>query len=694
MANRTITLNGLTAAFVSEANPDINYAQASYYNILKVSKYLTDAPDDLLLRKWVLIKFEDPPANIRRYKLVKGVAKVYLEEKYDSSKNPTIVVFGVDAFDPSTVTWNGKPSRTQDAGYVKPGSAQTLSKYVNLPTIEYSGSTAASPAYFAKYAATSGVGIEFAPFYDGLAVSYSSYARIYTPSAPSSRAPSLTITYDDSVTVDYALEGNGKTSGYVDYRLQQEFSWKWSKITSGIYSIGDPIQERATFYWKPASGGAYTGINVSGSTNTVTIPAYTFPSTGILWYVEAYDGEGLRYVTPTYVNTTGDSIAVATPLSPVSAIVDKAKTITFSWEISNDSGSTPTGSDIRFSEDGGDSWQTPIHINGETATYVSAENRFATGEVLWQVRAYNADGVAGNWSASASFIAYGAPEAPIVTADSAPFTTIRWQATGQAAYKITVDGRTYGPYGGTEKVYKLPEPLPDGVHTIRVYVQNQFGIVSDAGEYQTTIQNVPGTPIFVEGDAGIDIHLSWDSESSDDTYFIYRDGIKIGKTNYSAFTDRTALGAHEYYVLQALPGGYYTKSNVVTLTGFVDCPAIALLSGGEFFMLELSEDANRTQTITKTGEVAYNQYSGAKYPEAEIGEAESLTATGDVSFTAAQEADARSFESMLKKAVIYKTPGGEVVVGILQGFTRRDPRFFKSYSFQVTQMERRDFVNA
>ena len=146
--------------------------------------------------------------------------------------------------------------------------------------------------------------------------------------------------------------------------------------------------------------------------------------------------------------------------------------------------------------------------------------------------------------------------------------------------------------------------------------------------------------------------------------------------------------------MQAIKNGYYTKSNSVTLSTEVRCPMLALLSGGEFLALELSTEADRSQTVTRSGEVVYVQYSGAKHPEAEVGEAESLTVTGDGSFTAEQEAEARRFEAMLKKPVIYKTPGGEVVVGVLQGFTRRDPKFFKSYAFQVTQMEWRDFTDA
>lgn len=221
--------------------------------------------------------------------------------------------------------------------------------------------------------------------------------------------------------------------------------------------------------------------------------------------------------------------------------------------------------------------------------------------------------------------------------------------------------------------------------------QYQFKVYNAVGEVYSNISTFTYDSLATR-------HISdiYDTDLYPETghFLIYRDGSLIGKTRRNSFLDRTALGAHEYFVIQALAGGYYTKSNTVTLSTEVRCPMIALLSGGEFLALELSAEADRSQTITKSGEVAYIQYSGAKYPEAEIGEAESLTVTGDWSVTADQEAEARRFEAMLKKPVIYKTPGGEVVVGVLQGFTRRDPRFFKSYGFQVTQMEWRDYTNA
>jgi len=607
-----------------------------------------------------------------------------------------------------------------------------------------------------------------------------------------------------SFTVKYAAQSqavpvNSPTSGTIIVTQAQTFQVAL-EASAPVY---EPFSvDSATFFWRAGEAGNYTSaaMTPNGNSASITIPAGTFPSGNIQWYASTTDNTGRTTQTDVFTLSTLNAAVEAVPLAPNNTVENNTGDIIFSWDFLSLDGGASAGAQLQKSADG-TSWSDLASVPAGLNSIAVPGSGFAAGRVFWRVRAQNGAGDWSDWSTALSFQVFGAPVISSVTGDGKPFLTVNWQVEGQLAYKIEVDGKTYGPYRGeSTRSFTLPEPLPDGLHVVKVAAQNRYTLWSAWAEANVSVANVPGAEITVaEGTGSPDIGVnyfnatpppeivktlpervvqnsgtfvlvcqtanrmvsyqwqeqapgsaSWSNMSGantaiktiaahsandgykfrcrvyndlgevytnvttftygspaymSDTYdtdlypetghfLIYRDGVLIGKTRRNYFTDRKALGAHEYYVLQVLPGGYYTKSNVVTLTGFVDCPAIAPLSGGEFLLLELSEDANRTQTITKTGEVSYIQYSGAKYPEAEIGEAESLTATGDVSFTAAQEADARRFEAMLKRAVIYKTPGGEVVVGILQGFTRRDPRFFKSYSFSVTQMERRDFVNA
>ena len=594
------------------------------------------------------------------------------------------------------------------------------------------------------------------------------------------------------------------TSGIINAQLARSFAVAL-RASGPVY---DPFTiAAATFCWRSGTSGTWTEVTMtaSGSGASVTIPAGTFPSGTIQWKASATDNTGRTTETAEYTLTTLNADIDAAPLSPINTVESGSSPIVFRWSYGSIDGSAQSKAELQFSTNG-TSWSNDniVLITGSKTSYTAPANTFNGGSVYWRVRAYNRSNTAGPWSAAVSFVVFAAPIVRGVTGTDRPFSTISWQVEGQLTYKIEVDGRLYGPYFGADvRSFDLPEPLADGLHTVRVAAQNQYGLWSEWAEGTVNISNQPGSAVSISGvsvngspvivisgplapyissqprdvqsasadvimetfvvSRGAAVNYQWQrlagsmwistSESGNRTnrititpsesisgrkyrlriqtpvgimfsreatfiyadptmatspfdngvylpdtgyFLVYRDGKMIGKTYAlrSNFIDRAALGTHEYFVIQVLPRGYYTKSNTVTVTAAVDSPMIAPLAGGDFLKLELSESANRSQTITKGGEVEYIQYSGAKYPEAEIGEAESLTVTGDVSFTAEQEADARHFESMLKNAVIYKTPGSACVVGVLKGFQRRDPQFFKSYSFNVTQMEWRDYVDA
>lgn len=185
-------------------------------------------------------------------------------------------------------------------------------------------------------------------------------------------------------------------------------------------------------------------------------------------------------------------------------------------------------------------------------------------------------------------------------------------------------------------------------------------------------------------------------------FLIYRDDVLIGKTFIGQFTDRVVLGKHSYYVLQTLPGGYYTKSNTVTAAAQVECPTIEALqidydpAGYPITFpveLRLSENADREARVTISQEVAYTQYAGDTYPEAEIGEHRTKSIELDVAALMQDKIFARDFEALIGKDVIVKTPAGEVVIGPLPGVNRRDPRMTRSWTFVIRQSNWRDFVD-
>jgi len=168
-------------------------------------------------------------------------------------------------------------------------------------------------------------------------------------------------------------------------------------------------------------------------------------------------------------------------------------------------------------------------------------------------------------------------------------------------------------------------------------------------------------------------------------YYVYRDGELLDRTTEAHYEDRTALGEHTYVIFNRLINNNAAKSNAVTLTVAVRCLTIGLLSGGPWQTLRWSDRENRELTLTRSREVRWTHYAGAKYPEADVGEAEDLVGSFDAAWLANNREQADAFEDLLGEEVVVKTPRGVVVVGVLAGFDRRDPRFYKSYSFEVRQ---------
>lgn len=509
-----------------------------------------------------------------------------------------------------------------------------------------------------------------------------------------SSAAQFTVKYN---AVSQVVPVNSPTSGVISASIDETFQIAL-EASGPVYSPF--VVQEATYYWRSNEMGSFTAVAMTpgGNTASVTIPAGTFESGTLEWYASATDTTGRTTQTETFTLTALVADIEAAPLSPINTVEAGNAPIIFRWRYGSIDGSPQSWAELQYSTDG-NTWMTFGSSTGPGTSYTAPADTFPGRTIQWRVRAYNADDIAGPWSSPVSFVVVGATVITAVEGDGKPFLTVSWQTLDQLAYEVRIDGQIFGPYRDeSARRLQVREPMADGIHNIAVRAQNRYSLWSAWKEAQTYVQNVPGAAVVIAEAAGsgagtAGLTITGGEQTGD--FLIYRDGSLIGRTAGRSYTDRTVSpGAHEYFVIQALAGGYYTKSNKMTLSTEVRCPMLALLSGGDFLALELSAEADRSQTITKGGEVVYVQYSGAKFPEAEVGEAESLTVTGDGSFTAQQEAEARRFEAMLKKPVIYKTPGGEVVVGVLQGFTRRDPKFFKSYGFQVSQMEWRDYSDA
>lgn len=389
--------------------------------------------------------------------------------------------------------------------------------------------------------------------------------------------------------------------------------------------------------------------------------------------------------------TIADTLATATPLSPINSVEDGSAAITLRWSLSNASGIAPTKTDLQISTDGS-TWSDLATVTGGASSYAVPGDTFAAGSVYWRARAYNRDNVAGSWSAAVSFIVIAAPAAPTVLCDGAPFATITWRGNGQQAYRVTVDGKVYGPFFGTDKSFTLRDYLADGEHSVSVEIQGSYGLWSTPGVYDFTVENVPGDPVTLSVRFGIDAELSWTTESAVADFLIYRDGVQVGHTNSDRFVDRLSLGKRSFSVVNRLADGNYTRSNVVTGLLWLEGVAIAAFSGGEWVYLPLSDKSDREQAYTRSRDYSLRHITGAKLPFLEISPYEDRQGSYDCAFRC--EDQAAPLLALLGSPVIVKARGKNVLVGPFASVNKVQGDFFVSFSFTVPASHYEDYVDA
>ena len=454
------------------------------------------------------------------------------------------------------------------------------------------------------------------------------------------------------------------------------------------------IQTGADLEWS-SDGTIWTSLgHVDGPEQSFESPAGVFSAGTYYWRVRAYnaDGDVGPWSDPATLSTI-DSTMYAVPRHPISEIVETNSETVFAWGYNSDTGTTPTRTDLQYSRNGAE-WTDLATLGSGVLTYTTPAGFFLAGTVYWRARVYNHNDVAGPWCDSVSFISFGAPEMPSVSVDAVPFATLRWQVAGQDAYRIEIDGKSYGPYFGSQKNWTVPEPLEDGRHTARVYIQGAYALWSQPGEIVFEVSNIPGRPVILSGSFDRDAALRWRSEDATADFLIYRDGVQIGHASGYSFTDRTVLDYHSWKVINRLPGGYYTASNTVSGTLCTEGLALALLSGGPWIDLTLSENPIRTTTAAAGRSVILRQFAGREYPDAEAAPYKTLQISFDVSWTPAQAAQARAFEALIGEAVIFKEPGEEAFVGVLSAFQRSHSFPARSYTATVQRIHWREYVDA
>ena len=623
--------------------------------------------------EYLILGFNQMPAALRRNRLLSVQINAYVKNNSGYSQALGLVKTAPDSFSdftPSATNWNNTPEDSLWNGCG--GFSITGSDWRQVDLIGDSRSQDKKKAT-ARAMTTRPIklGLESGRFY-------------FSVSTP----PTLTVEYDDSIVIQSRIRASGKMAGYVNPHQPQTFAWYFEDYDfTGYQCAGDPEQTSATFYWRVHGDSTWTTVAIQSATQSITIPAETFPLGSIDWKVSGTDNGGCQSETPVYVLTTQASAVNGYAIAPNGSFVDDTAPVTFSWATYSEQ----TAAQLQISRDGS-TWSELGSVTGSVQTLEVPASEFEAGQYFWRFRAANVDDSWGPYCAQVTFYFVQAPAAPVVDATSVPFTTITWQASGQQAYEVQIDGKSLGTNFGTAAELEPDEYLPDGLHTIAVRVQNTLGLWSPFGTATINVVNVPGSAITLTGEFGIDAHLTWTGMAADQTALIYRDGKRIGRTAGAAFTDRFVLGEHDYYIIVRLAGGYYTQSNEIageleteeTVIDTLDHP-----SG--WIRLRLSENAVDEQiySFSRTGSLRH--YTGAEYPVVEISTYSDMSGNFNTAFT--DMAAAKRFESLRGKVVIVKSRGGNVVVGAILQLDKRQTKFYAAFSFTVNQIAWEDYVD-
>lgn len=612
---------------------------------------------------YLLLSFQELPQNMRFKRITDSTAHAYLSKVTDADRAYTDDL--VRPFDAESITYNTKPNI----------SASTYSR------ISISRGWNEISTYVTKFGIWYGIAF-FLP-------SYSDGSVAVTTSG--TNAPYLTITVDDSDTIGLELSNLSPASGAVIKTQDNLFAWSASAAN---YSCAPEVEQAsAVFRWRSGTSGTIHTISVSGNTQNVTVPANTFAgTTSIQWQVAVTANSGVVTTSGWMTISTADATPTAAPLSPVDTVIDGSKDVLFQWQHSISTGTAQSKADLQKSTDGS-TWQTLATVTGAARQWTCPAGTLTSSIKYWRVRTYNADGIAGEWSDAAQIVVIAAPTAPSIQIKSTgPRPSISWQTSEQEAYQVELDGKLSGStHYGTDKTWTSPAYLADGSHTVRVRVQNQYGMWSDWGAAALPVTNTPGASITLTVQASSVADLSWQTSGSYDFYLVYRNGKPIAKLTQTQYTDELSSGSTTYQVRGCYAdSSNYGLSSAVTVDVRAEVHQVSDLDTGQTLRLPYSDSQHRQTTRTLSRQVELLQLSGAYYPVA----VEVDSGTDALSITAAllDESEIRQLMGLVGKLVCAKTPQGDMVIGYITSLPKQHDGFLNVFNFTVEQIDYDDEV--
>lgn len=342
----------------------------------------------------------------------------------------------------------------------------------------------------------------------------------------------LELEYGSAIT-DFSVAMDLKTGSFLPYT--SEFSISFSVTSSQNEScLGTFNIIGGTLYYKKYADSNYSSIAFNGS--KCTIPENTL-SGGEEYQIYAvcttYAGVTAQTEVGTYKTTDGSPACTA--VSPSNEITYGS--VTFQWEYSVSTGRAQYAYDLQVSSDGS-AWSDIVNhkISSENSVTVTVP---ISGALFWQVRCYNQDNTASEWS-QLSFINYLPAEAPVIVSITGNGRrTVSWTSSSQIAYHVTVQSTTgnsepetiydSGDVYSTVKSHRIEAYLPEGAYYVAVRIATKVGgwssdsIIAFSAEYCAESMALAVKP------AEHGFSLTVKSEKAMNKIYFLRNGVLIGK---------------------------------------------------------------------------------------------------------------------------------------------------------------------
>lgn len=572
---------------------------------------------------------------------------LYLTSKTSGNNYVQVLSLG-EPFDENTVTSATAPGTFSSKGY-NLNDASSKAYFV----AEDIGQTANA----AKYIIANGVRVSAGIQGHGCDIQ----------SSRASNKPYIIVTTSET-TATGSLKNFAPSSGYIDLSQDNVFGFGFEQKADEP-SITPLAVKSFTLQLREHGQTEITNINVptwAGDAPNVTVPAGTISGESIDWRVIAKTNANQTLTSDWMTLSVEDVPPTAWAISPKDVVVDGSKDQIFIWGHASSTGTAQSKTDLQKSPDGS-TWTTLATVTGAARQWTCPAGTLTSSIKYWRVRTYNADGIAGAWSDAAQIVVIAAPTAPSIQIKSTgPRPSISWQTSEQEAYQVELDGKlSGGTHYGTDKTWTSPAYLSDGSHTVRVRVQNQYGMWSDWGAAALPVTNTPGASITLSVQASSVAALSWQTSGSYDFYLVYRNGKPIAKLTQTQYTDELSSGNVTYQVRGCYAdSSNYGLSSAVTVTittgQYVTLYGIA---SGKKVTLKHCGLKNQPVQNAINRDIQYIFMYGSTYPHAERSEFVTKKVGGTAVFLPGE--DKAGFDALIGELVCLKTQSGEMVIGYL-----------------------------